>query len=119
MMMFNTYDTESTQETEESCQRRSKRNAQDLPAARKLMIAPAHAKHYEGKPKCKWNLTLVLNSRGIRSQPNTWNRELPRNYQGIPLNSQSLWAVFGEYCSPFFVKELYLEEPLKFPGNSP
>ena len=55
--MFNTYDTDSTQHTDESPQRRSKRNVRDLPDAHKLMIAPQHAKCYEGYPKYKWDLT--------------------------------------------------------------
>ena len=57
-MMFNTYDTDSTQDTEESPQHRSKRNRRDVPDAHKLMIAPAHAKCYEGHPKYKWDLTV-------------------------------------------------------------
>ena len=57
MMMFNTYDTNSSQETEESHQHQRKRNRRDVPDAHKLITAPAHTKCYVGKPKYKWDLT--------------------------------------------------------------
>ena len=52
LMMFNIYDIEieSGQETEESGQRQSKRTRGDVLDKHKLMIAPSHAKCYEGKP---------------------------------------------------------------------
>ena len=57
LMMFNRYDLEDGEETEQSQQRQCKRTRREVPDTNKLMIALAHAKCYVGKPTYKLDLT--------------------------------------------------------------
>ena len=57
LMMFNTYDIEGGQKTEETQQHRRKRNRGDITDEHTLITTPPHAKLHEGKPKYKWNFT--------------------------------------------------------------
>ena len=56
-MMFNTYDVEDGKESEETQERRSKRNRGDITDQHTLLTVPAYAKCYKGRPVYKWNCT--------------------------------------------------------------